>query len=384
MKRRLFFLDGTCTVRVKLFGGIDEKINLAIPFIGFAAIAWEWWSGHQYTLTEQNGLSFVCRVIFLNYVHSLFSAATVILVPEVNSWFRDRLRRDRWLIPRWLFYFFVTFWVTFLGENYLPSYLIGLILFFSSYHILAQVFGMSLLYNRELENSIRLAPQERAKSRSLESGERWLSRMIVPSLAIVVVGRHSILESLIWIVVGFSMLSALGCVWIAARSPRSSRSNKIWFAFRYLAIPLFAVSTAARSLLLAMHGIEYLFVTKKIWRSSGMPAAKRRWAVPAAVMGIGVVLLLTIPGQGLLGFMFVNRLSNTTIDALGAFSFAYTILHVCFDHQFFKMRDAQTRARVLPLIMTKQQNPVEPTDLNSPIPKVQIGQAPFEYMEESV
>ncbi len=217
-------------------------------------------------------------------------------------------------------------------------------------HGLGQVKGLSFLINKSVADS--------EKNRSAESRERKLFSLTIFSLILYsVINLQGPVYLSLKLELGpiLNTLSVLysvfaGLIFVNAFTYEFSiRKLKVMFLLRILVYAVILKNSFALFAVQCLHGIEYLFVTKKLLKSSEISAEQkirfsRILQLICVCWGIFVLPRYYYLNQWFNAFSFTLLMSLTT---------AMDLLHYILDRQLFKMQTLVSRRNVLPLIAKK-------------------------------
>lgn len=341
-----------------LFRPADEKWNLAIPVVFLVAILLgvqnpaKWFSAEISTgaLIEE----LLVDVLLLNVTHNAFTVMMLVSFPEMREWLNRQKGGAKGFFRRaglifvglsFLFGLGIAGFVPFFKELILP-----LSRFFPIQHALAQSLGLSLMYNG------RSALLGEKTNKWVEKTERYLIWGLI-ALMVAAVWAATEFQIFGWTFQRLSfrtlfvasLLVSLLLMVISLLQPKSTRLNKTLFALRYPVWALSIQSPLAIWATRAIHGLEYLFVVRKM-------ASKSRFTAWSAVAVY--VLLATFLFAVLRVFYF--SYASTTMDSatptydalliLASVSTAFSYVHYYLDRQLFLMRRKDNRELVAPLL----------------------------------
>ena len=331
---------------------------LLVPFVLVSAFVGgiEFWGTHIEML-----LSFICSVLFLNTVHVIFTIEMMISLPEFVAF---RKRNDaRRAVGLWaeialvylslVIYFLwgmswidVNLWVG-LGA---AVYILGIY-----YHGIRQVEGLGVVYDQLLvrtkpEMASRLANERRREKRGYQL---LVGMMAVLALAIVILDKR--FEGNLRI--SFFVISAIVGLLVFLQTLRShplKESNKSIFLLRLFFFPLSMIDPASSFALLAFHGVEYLFVYRKIHRNSQTQGKALSKAFLIIAIPLCIVFLMPRTDGGLIWLVDQSvRNEYPILKVMAILSVAMTFVHFYIDARIYNMRNADVRETIGPLLLGK-------------------------------
>jgi hypothetical protein len=342
----------------RLFRPIDERINLLIP-IGFLVAIVAGLPGPAKLLSADaeigNLLSEVLvDVLLLNVTHNAFTVMMLVSFPEMREWLNRQKGGGRGFLQRAALIFFSLCLLFGLGIAGFVPYFRELVLplsrFFPIQHALAQSLGLSLLYNG------RSAAFGERPAKWLEKSERYLVWILI-ALTVSTVWVATKFEFLgvsferlnLKIVFSAALTVSICLMIVALLHPQSTRINKTLFAFRYPVWALSVFSPLAVWATRAIHGLEYLFVVRKMASNSQFTAWK---SVAIYVLGATAVFALVRVfyfsyAQPVIG---AKEKGIDPLLILASISTAFSYLHYYLDRQLFLMRRQDNRELVAPLL----------------------------------
>ena len=362
-----------CRERVRVFPKRFELFCLIVPAILVCLLILDKFTLQVLSSDSQSQQlnRFVTSLLFFNSIHVYFTFAYLLTVPEIKSWIREITDGRPW-----------KFWLEILGVACVCSILTAIAFFnigitstslpiisvifvgiIPYHHMIAQNFGLSMLYNSQLTKQVVHSEQEKIQTLKCSARERlgfrcfmvfffaWISvRMAGNALGLapglVSFFRHSL-----------HLLTSGSVVFIFLNSltyPHASKSNKPVFLSRMLLYVVLPFTFIADSALRACHGTEYLCVTGSVAKNSSMSKAiaKQYLGLLLLLASVGTVLLLCRKGDGLVTFLFDGQYSDVpiSIQALAFVSIVATYTHYYLDRRLFRFRHKSNRDHVLPLL----------------------------------
>lgn len=345
----------------RIFNSRDENLNLQLSFFFLALFGWELISRYNFNPFEINVGTSIAKILLLNQGHIAFTFLLFLYSPNVRSWYSQKKQTEKSFQWRALAVFALSFcilyyWLRFIRTSmelkfmYYP--MAAGIVAIGLHHKATQCFGLSLLYNRQVEKLVTISTDEQKKIRYLENWERWLLRAMIVFVCAAAFCKFTFPDERIAV----SILSMLSFVATAAltyvvwKYPFGKQSNKRQFCLRYLFFPFAIVSVIPLIALSALHGIEYLFVTKKMQQASAHKTKTKDHVVMIAI--VMLFTFIALPDYQTLGWwMRPQLLAHTALlDVLMIVSASCGFLHFHMDSLMFKMRDPISRQYLAPLL----------------------------------
>ncbi len=326
------------TARFAIFKPSDEIMNLALPILLLALVAFEMlfqWPHFGRTLTER----LLVDVILLNVTHNAFTFMMLFSLPELKPWLSHHGAGNPnrfWIktvaslvgLSLVMFCFFY-----FLQDKYttLAFVLIGIV--FPMHHALSQSFGLSLLYNRRFPDKAQFAKIEK---REKVLSKSFLVAMVATSCILILASRGNL---------RWTDPSVKGC-WIGAQVitlvfvmllvinmlsyPGNGRLKKLVFSVRYFLWALTWTSPIAIAATKIIHGIEYAFVTRKVIENSKTVS----W-VRTGLFCVAFIVTLAVFREM---FHSDQATAPTWLKAMAAVSTAISYFHYYLDRKLFQFR----------------------------------------------
>ncbi|MDZ4081697.1 MAG: hypothetical protein U1E10_02065 [Bdellovibrionales bacterium] len=352
-----------------IFSKTNERINLVLP-IALLLLLVLGVSADRYFQSLFGSSSLLAQrlfadILFLNVTHNAFTVMMIASFPELRPWAMEQGRGSagRFVLKAVTIFFglFVFFLAALLSDSKWLFAAFGIAtIFFPIQHAIAQSLGLSLVYNSK-------TLEETVKKRRTE----WFERRLVLALIVLIVGSVLAIQSnVFWPNVflpnffsvelhrgsfGLSTSSALfrlalglGFVIVGLMFfyPRQIRAKKTVFALRF---PIWAYSLVSPLGLFAtqiIHGLEYLFVVRKMASASRFD----RWK-SATLFLLFVVIVFGIFRVVYFDGSIVSRAEAPVwLSVLAALSTAFSFLHYYLDRELFLMRrptNQQTVGRLL-------------------------------------
>ena len=357
-----FKLGGT------LFRTKAEQFVLILPIFFFIGIGFDLIQSTQYSPQEKSLGLFVSQFIFLNHIHVCFTFFLTFSIPEVRQWLAEK-RPQAPSLATLLAVFFVSiylYWaiaVPYLRKTSPESAVVKAsiiaVILVGTYHNFIQSLGLSLAYNRIIENS---NPEWRTDVRRWEGDERRFAW----ALMAIALFRNGVLlffqdqpgavpMALRWSLAAMTFAACFAAIGSAARTPQSSDRAKTIYSLRYLFIPLAPFSDFAYWGMLSCHGVEYLFVTLKI-RENSTGARAQPWIRLALYGAIVIAFLpLKIVHEEFIALENVGAFlsSNWVVTYLVPLTLVASYSHYFIDGFLFKFSNPRTRQMMAPLLLSK-------------------------------
>jgi hypothetical protein len=268
--------------------------------------------------------------IFLNSVHTIFTAIMLFSFPEFQAWLKATLSS-----PKAISLFLalsVIVYAAVVQMSQLSAWQVtlvfGTVVALKGIHNVAQFKGLSLLYN-ELHSAI-LSPAQKLKQKQVETVERRLLSTFVFNVFLCIgliklnlsYGSH-----LKWTMLGFLLFHFSLIFLNALRYPQIRASNKLFYLLSGVFFPLGMAFPLAVLMQRALHGIEYGFLFAGLVKQSSLQKTLF-WGLTTSAIILGwVFLLLTAKGWGpqdwatrysgpLLAIGFIVEFSHYYLDGL--------------------------------------------------------------------
>jgi len=344
-----------------LFGRTQERVSLCFPFL-FAALLYVEWKILGGLIF---GNSWLIAFSLLAAIHHLF---TIAIIARTHS-ILERIRTISggrvflfWAVVAAtgiiLFLLFAIslknlsvypFWV----EVFLYGFLVFSFFFVSTFHMIQQSKGISLLYNKALLKEGSLKPQSVAVLKITDSLERTSSLVMVVAVSIgaycmnsrSIKSQISPEAEILEFVGPFSLLVAalaagvyiFSCVY----ATRVAGIGKAIFSLRMAVWPFYPVSLAAQAIVKTVHGLEYYFIFRKISDHSEDRPKKNFWNLLLAFFLV-YALFLTLRRGGMLHYfsgpkLLYEKIAGLELWVLASATYgAVNIIHIGFDSLIFR------------------------------------------------
>ncbi|MBN8540674.1 MAG: hypothetical protein J0L82_09845 [Deltaproteobacteria bacterium] len=339
-----------------VFLKIDERINIALPAVLLMLLVFGFSIdgvirpsfSQSASLTER----ILLEIIFLNVTHNAFTVMMIASFPELRPWviaqgngsaFRFFLKTSAIFIG-----LAAAISVALLSGSKLAQGLFAVAgVFFPIQHAIAQSLGLSLVYNGKAQE----APEKTKRT-------EWFERRLVIALIFLIVA--SVLVQTVpslsaatgsYRIFGFGLGAllfpislTLGVVIVGLMFfyPRSIRMKKSLFALRFPIWAYALISPFGLMATQAIHGLEYLFVFRKMANASKFG----RWKMPSLIILFLVIVFGMFRVIFSAGSMFPKDQAPVWLSLLAAISIAFSFLHYYLDRKLFLMRDPTNRQTV--------------------------------------
>lgn len=346
-----------------------EAFNIALPLVLAVPGIYEALGGIRLGRDELIFGKLLANNLFLNYLHVYLTLAMLWTVPELKSWIRETTkgRPSRFWAPV-LSIILLTYLVFYLLRQrpfeIHELILLGMvILVFATpgHHTIAQVHGLSLVYQKRIEALGLSGPSESPRERTSARLERLSFHGLIGFYCTYQVqlalgftqGRGPPTGSFATAVhVGIAFFAF--AAFVAGCAQRGAwKSTKPLYLARLLVFPLVPFSNFAYFGVAALHGVEYLGVYGLMTSQSKIEPEKRRrlhW-IAGSLVFVGMLMQLTRFQEGL-GEIFYSSEGEVPLAlkviALGALGTIY--IHYYLDRILFRMRNPITRRWIAPLL----------------------------------
>lgn len=336
-----------------IFRPYDEILNLIIPILVLAFVAYELFVHRTFDVYGSSigalGVNIIIDILLLNITHNAFTIMMFLSLPEMKLWLDTKRGGARYFILRTfallVFLIFIFGFGFRFGKDvpYFNDLLLLAGVYFPTHHALAQSLGLSILYNQKAR-AIGPTPMK-----WVEKLERVLILLLVPiTIFFILAGQDTN-------VLGISLSEmnprsglylgvTVACLILicASLQPKSTRIKKLLFSTRFMVWALTVVSPLAVLATRAIHGLEYLFVVRKMSSNSQKPT----WPILAFN-----VLALTAVFAFVRIYYFMLRQKHqfnsltefNILTGITAISVAFTYVHYYLDRQLFLMRRPENR-----------------------------------------
>lgn len=347
-------MNSTST-RLALFKGWEEVLHLGIP-IGFLLIvAFSLGTNQPSDLHLSRWTAdFLVDVILLNVTHNAFTYMMLFSSPQLKIWLERRGGVAKFWQRNLMLVVFLTlaFYLVIAPFAHVP-WLFAAFMFLNhlvpAHHALSQSYGISLLYNY-LE---RRSP----KIEIIEKHERWIYTAFLGvsllGMAVLFINWSRLFpkaqlkfeyfkaHQTLAIVLG---ILALLLVANSSRFPAKLKLTKAIFHLRFFVWALSFVSMIGVYATRAIHGIEYLFISKKIMAAGG------RSNILLSLGFLFFVIVLAVVRVSGYSYLRGNVSMPNWVAILTAASTAISFSHYFLDRQLFRMRSLESREIVAKLL----------------------------------
>lgn len=350
------------SIKVSLFKAKDETINLYLPLVIFASFLLISQTGLAQNEHASNLLFVISNIIFLNVVHNIFSLFILTDLPEIQPYLKDHFKTQPFHVGyrslSVFVFFFVLMWVfpQFKtwgdGGPYLFWTAVLLMQFFALYyHTLRQIEGLCVLYNQNMKNWLmKHQPESINEIDQLQRKEKILFKSF---LVISCLGyAFNIFKMENWIFPTFLLSSAnLILIFVVnLKAPHWNQSNKWIYLTRLIAFTAGIRYPILGAVVPFFHGIEYFFVTKKLFTKSAVQSIQMqrrvwRYMVPVSIL-VGILAIFRLDRGFGLTLMGQEPGINLFIVILSCLSFAISFVHFYIDSFIFKMKESGIRNSV--------------------------------------
>lgn len=347
-----------------IFSKTNERINLVLPIALLSALILGL-SADSYFQRLFGSSSLLAQrlfadILFLNITHNAFTVMMIASFPELRPWAVEQGRGSvgRFVLKATLIFagLFAFFLAALLSDSKWLFAVFGVAtIFFPIQHAIAQSLGLSLVYNTK-------TAEEAEKKKRAE----WIERRLVLALIFLIVGSVMAIQSNVFWPNVFSVDLNRGAFGLSTSSnlfrvalglgfvivglmffyPRQIRAKKSVFALRF---PIWAYSLVSPLGLFAtqiVHGLEYLFVVRKMASASRF----ERWKSMTLFLLFGVIVLGIFRVVYFDGSVVSRATAPVWLPVLAALSTAFSFLHYYLDRELFLMRrptNQQTVGRLL-------------------------------------
>lgn len=363
--------------KVRLFSKKTEKIFLFYPLFFLALVPMELiFFNSTIGGTDKFIRRMLTNVLFLDATHVLLTYVVLLRIPELKTWTKDKTSlTSTWFYIRLVLIFgiLLTYFNYSWPENNVPwefEVVTFIIAFMPFQHSLYQVRGLSLAYNSGVRTDLyKNQKDEAALHASLEKlklSERW-EKTAFALFFFGIVGMRIINKpdnfftktvfsanlslsnwvfSAVLFAAIFSFLRSLYLLGFA----NLKWSGKSIHLSRLIAYPLVSVSLVAADLVSIFHGVDYYLVTRKMISTSNSTSQER--ATNLLIINTTLVisgLLFIALSYWRYAYQSETIIPNSLLF-LNGFVAAISYLHYYLDRIIFRMRDADSRRIVAPLI----------------------------------
>jgi len=350
-----------------------------LPLIFLGATLVELIFNVHFSRLQVTAINFITAIILLDVTHNAFTIG-MLWIPQIRS----ALGAQFYLMTFSVFaisfsIFLFVFKVLSVGvENpqaYYP-YVGAIWAIIASHHNISQQRGISFLITRWTQPSPAEANSQ-VKIRPLERAETWLSIILLLSFGgYLGLGRlkmnisqdtaSPLFDACFFLVIA----SLLGWLFVMYLYDKGTRTHKTLFGLRLILYPLSLFTVMGPAGIAATHGIEYLYIFKKLIQKSNIGPSKTRFyqitifaiLTVAAIGTLRVPLFLTFLGVDLdptsatrIAFYKDSLLLNFLLAA----SISITFAHYYMDRKLFQMRNPRIRHSIGQILGSRNLPPGE-------------------------
>lgn len=341
--------------RGALFSPVAEAINLGLPFAFAVAVLAAKLVHYEPGPIDNILLGKVTAYFFLNTTHVVFTFLMFLFLPEARTLLVGAVRRRaRWPFVAAAFVLALMAFGyqrdanVFALDAFWSRVVFALLLGISYQHILAQMFGFSMLYNTVSRNELGPEPEKVARLQGYERRCFQVLLWLVPTLNPFVQTWQNPIAHLLFPLEG---ALATGIVWNAWHLHKLRPSKKFIYLCR-LPFWLFAGPYIFGDLIIrSLHGIEYLFITRQMLGAS----SKKRGPAFMTAFWFGSCVIYPMLFYSLIG-------SRGWLPHMGFWSFTPVLfaivpfleyVHYYLDGIIFRFKDFEVRRLIGPLLVPR-------------------------------
>lgn len=288
-------------------------------------------------------VSILVNIILLNVTHNIFTFIFLLATQDVKGWIKINGGIKFWKRVSVLFVILISFFLIILyysKNNPIYLLLFTLINFsFAAHHALSQIFGLSLIYNKNLnvKNKIFI------KVERLIYHSFLVINLIAGNLFFIASSKMTFFDMNNYQKMHFYFYTfLLGNAFVLIIFPLildlRNGLNKAIFNIRYIFWPFSLLSSFAAFATMALHGIEYAFVIGKLTHLSKLIRPLFSLFLIFLVIVFGVVRI-----KGLQSIYGNGRITSIFL-VVTAISVAFSFLHYYLDRKLFRMSKEENRA----------------------------------------
>jgi len=344
----------------------DERLMLAIPWIGMVAAFIYWFGGKMHLWVGHTDLALVMTsIIFLDGLHVTYTFILMWGLKELRQWTKDGgvALMGRFVavaVALAVVFYFLRF--SPLTHN-LPM-IIVMFYFFEAMgpaqHTMAQMRGISFCYHsairktdgldkNESKDALLIEQREKKYFRFLLAGDVFASiPYVLSNTKITFPGMYAVHK----IGLVFMIFSALGLLLNAKLYPKQKRTKKMAYLSRVLLFPIRTLIPPAGLVVRACHGTEYLVILRQMTKNSeSYTLSGKKVFVATALVSVlyAVAFVMTFPKM--LSAEFNLHETHKIFFYLLMFHLVVRYLHYYMDAVLYRMSDARTRTVVGPLLV---------------------------------
>lgn len=334
-----------------LFNGKLEVFNLIVPLVFLFGSVITFFIGEQISLSENSPMSFIVRILLFNQMHIYLPFIFFLIFPEFKAW--SKTKTIFFLRPSFLFavFFLSVGLMQYIFNIKTFEYILFFIYLVRIHHSLFQVYGLHTLY--DFRNSPKLVTEEWQR-KSYKPLFYALFFVLVPSYTLKYLPSLQLLllsptgSFLLQLTVAMGLFISACIVYLTAKEPQASKSNKTLYSVRIFLYALGPISPLAILGFAAHHGVEYLLIFHKMGKSSQAKLKKFYFYFIVFVF----LPLLSLPYYYSNNF-FQPFLQDSIESLIIAYLLAAEMTHFFIDSQIYRFKDSATRKEILPLLLKK-------------------------------
>lgn len=323
-RARIASVPRELSVQKRLFPSAEEKLSVYLPLLLITLFLLQQLLWKELTARSYDWIELAANVVFLNNVHLAFTYGIVFFHPAARRWARAKAGAGPlrfwtlfWLLHAALFAGFlllarVLYPAAGIRGDGSVAFLLALAVV-GNWHFLAQSFGISQLHGKVASATGTAKAEKR---------ERALFRLLILAITVFLPLRFFQGENLPLTALMFAATLALAAAIIANSwlTPHWNGSSKTLFLTRLLIWPFLLLSPAANAVLRAVHGLEYLFVFRKLF------SGRKAFRLPALFFAF-----LALFAPAFVASNYISRLLTRENSPLfDGSSFGIWFLHVAF------------------------------------------------------
>lgn len=348
--------------QIRIFPRRQEQINLILPVLFFVGLIFEVMLGSLTSPFVKNSTSFIAKILFLNHVHVYFTLVLFLYRPEFQQWLRETRALSSTKLIEWGFLFMCLFLFFWLGLGYLAHgsrkdiiylFISSFAVMVSYHHSYSQTFGLSSLYGLQFASQANSSADQIQRWRRGQQAERQLVKfmMVFHFIAMFDLLRVGYASYLVGVCVALGLLCALLILALNWLLPVTVRRNKTIFALRYLFFPLAPLSYVCVLAILSLHGVEYLFVCRKMLANS--EARVSGFEIRAGLFIVGLLTFVTLGDPAILGWWIGAKVPQYlhALNFMTALSTAGSYMHYHFDALIFRWSNPISKRLIAPLLL---------------------------------
>jgi hypothetical protein len=335
---------------IKIFKRPDEAINLIIPVLFLPLIASEFILGAP-NITMRLFLINLVEVGLGSAGHNGLSWSLLFVTPEGRLWLRDKGGHRQlvkiFLVATTIFILAAITFCFFLDEHGLILKLyLALDWFLIHHHSLNQTRGLSYIYGFNSPEDLKSGLLKPIHQQQAIAFNVLLGLSQIPMLHYIF--DLDVLTSPIekW---AFALVTTLVVLWIILSNlplPGNQR-NRIFYLARLFYFPLTSFWLSAALAFRVLHGIEYVFVYRKMIAQSkvGIHLGRKVVILYSTLFFASAILLWTFSTVKSEGYLWLFPTDNpipTWLRIMAALSVTRLYTHYYLDRRLFRMRDPVT------------------------------------------